>query len=157
MGVLSALPIVYLGNICCCMWVVSGGLVAAYALQQNQVAPINPADGALVGLLAGLVGAVVHLALSIPIDIVMAPLERAMLQRLGGVAGGMPPEMRDMIDRFSSQSPQMQMGLLVVRRVVVFVLMLVVGSIFATLGGLLGSVLFVRKRPPGTLDTASPS
>jgi hypothetical protein len=28
MGVLSALPIVSAGNWCCCLWVVSGGLVA---------------------------------------------------------------------------------------------------------------------------------
>src|SRR5437867_538968 len=103
MGVLSALPIIYLGNVCCCMWVVSGGLVAAFLLQQDQAAPITPADGALVGLLAGLAGAVVHLILSIPIDILMAPMERAMLQRLAEMAGTMPPDIRDMIDRFSSQ------------------------------------------------------
>ena len=31
MGVLSALPLVGpFGNACCCLWVVSGGLVAAY-------------------------------------------------------------------------------------------------------------------------------
>ena len=32
MGVLSALPIVSAGNYCCCLWVISGGLVAAYVL-----------------------------------------------------------------------------------------------------------------------------
>ena len=29
MGVLSALPLISAGNFCCCMWVISGGLVAA--------------------------------------------------------------------------------------------------------------------------------
>ena len=70
----------------------SGGVVAAYVLQQNQPAPITPGDGALVGLLAGLVGAVVHLVLSIPIDILVAPMERAMVQRIVEHAGTMPPE-----------------------------------------------------------------
>ena len=60
MGVLSALPLINAGNVCCCLWVVSGGVVAAYVLQQNQTAPITPGDGALVGLLAGLIGAVRH-------------------------------------------------------------------------------------------------
>jgi hypothetical protein len=32
--------------------------------------------------------------------------------------------------------------------------MLFIGAIFSTLGGLLGSVLFVRKMPPGTIDVA---
>jgi hypothetical protein len=33
MGVLSGLPIIAAGNICCCMWVLSGGFVASYLLQ----------------------------------------------------------------------------------------------------------------------------
>ena len=75
MGVLSALPIIAVGNTCCCLWVVGGGFVAAYLQQQMQDTPISPADGALVGLLAGLVGAVVHLILSVPINLVLGPLE----------------------------------------------------------------------------------
>ena len=34
MGVLSALPIVYLGNVCCCMWVI-GGVIGAAIFQKN--------------------------------------------------------------------------------------------------------------------------
>jgi hypothetical protein len=70
-GVLSALPLVSGGNLCCCLWVVSGGVVAAYLLQQNQTAPIVASDGALVGLLAGVVGAFVYLVVSIPINLLM--------------------------------------------------------------------------------------
>ena len=36
LGVLSALPIVYVGNACCCLWVVSGGLVAAYGFNEGS-------------------------------------------------------------------------------------------------------------------------
>ena len=52
MGVLSALPIVAVGNFCCCLWVVCGGAVAAYVLQQNQQMPVTPGDAALAGLLS---------------------------------------------------------------------------------------------------------
>src|SRR4051794_36719437 len=82
MGVLSALPIVSAGNLCCCLWIVSGGVVAAYLLQQNQPAPITQGDGALVGLLAGLAGAFVYLVLSIPITLLVAPMQRQVLARL---------------------------------------------------------------------------
>jgi hypothetical protein len=157
MGVLSALPLIYLGNLCCCMWVVSGGLVAAFMLQQDQAAPITAADGAVVGLLAGLVGAVVHLILSIPIDIVMAPMERRVLQRVAEMAGNMPPDMRDMIDRLSSQRGEMPLGLLLIVRATVFVIRLIVGSIFSTLGGVLGAVLFGKKVPPPTIDVPASS
>ena len=61
-GVLSALPLISVGNLCCCLWIVSGGVVAAYVLQQNQTAPIAAGDGALVGLLAGVAGAFVYLS-----------------------------------------------------------------------------------------------
>jgi hypothetical protein len=154
MGVLSALPIIYVGNACCCMWVVSGGLVAAYVFQQNHPVPMTAADGALAGLLAGLVGAAVHFVLSIPIDLVMAPMERAMVQRLVDLSGNMPPEMRDVFERYSSGTATAGFALFLVRRVIVFVFMLFIGAIFSTLGGLLGSVLFVRKMPPGTIDIA---
>ncbi len=92
LGVLSALPIVSVGNACCCLWVVAGGVIAAYLFQQNQHRPITPADGALVGLLAGLIGAVVARAISIPIDLMVAPIDAGQLvQRLrdmGNAAAG---------------------------------------------------------------------
>ena len=94
MGVLSALPIVSVGNGCCCLWVVSGGAIAAYLVQQNQAAPIEPGDGALVGLLAGLTGALVQLLVAIPIDIMLAPFEQAMMRRVLDM-GSLPPEIRD--------------------------------------------------------------
>ena len=36
LGVLSALPIVNIGNACCCLWVIAGGVAAAYLLQNNR-------------------------------------------------------------------------------------------------------------------------
>jgi hypothetical protein len=91
MGVLSALPLVSAGNLCCCLWVVGGGALAAYLLQQNESGAITPGDGALVGLLAGLIGAVVQTLVGIPIGLLVAPMERAMLQRVIDAAGSMPP------------------------------------------------------------------
>ncbi|MBI3493088.1 MAG: hypothetical protein HY047_15105 [Acidobacteria bacterium] len=147
MGVLSALPLIAAGNVCCCLWVVSGGLVAAYVFQQNQAAPMAPGDGALVGLLAGLFGAFVHLVLSIPIDILMAPIERAMTQRFFDMAGGMSPEVRDMFDRFAGSRAEASVGIILVRRAIAFVFMLFIGAMFSTVGGLLGAALFRKQTP----------
>ena len=38
-GVLSALPIINIGN-CCCLWVIGGGVLATYLMQQNHPYPI---------------------------------------------------------------------------------------------------------------------
>jgi len=152
MGVLSALPIVSAGNICCCLWVISGGAVAAYLFQQNQTTPITPGDGALVGLLAGLVGAFVQLMVAIPVGVLIAPMERAMLQRVIEIAGSMPPEMRDAIERYSNTQGEGGIVLLAVKQVVSLMVWLCVGAVFSTIGGLLGALVFKKPTPPAVID-----
>jgi hypothetical protein len=150
MGVLSALPIVSVGN-CCCLWVVSGGLVAAYVLQQNQPVPITPGDGALVGLLAGLFGAIVQTVLSIPISLVVGPMEREVLQRVLDMAANMPPEIRDALERYGREGGTGALSILA--RVAGFMFWLVIGTVFSTLGGLLGAAMFRKPLPPpGPID-----
>jgi hypothetical protein len=148
MGVLSALPLISAGNICCCLWVISGGVVAAYVLQQNQPTPITQGDGALVGLLAGLIGAAVHLVLSIPITLLMAPMEHAMMQRIVDFAGSMQPEMRDTLEKLAVQRGQLGPAAFVIGRIAGFIFMLFLGAIFSTIGGLLGAIFFRKPDAP---------
>ena len=148
MGVLSALPLVNTLNLCCCLWVVSGGLVAAYILQQNRTTPISAGDGALVGFLAGIIGALVMFVVSIPISFLVAPMVQAMVQRALSMSGNMPPEMRQMLENFGE--PRNNLGVLgqVILRVIGLFFFLIVGAVFSTLGGLLGVALFGKRLPP---------
>jgi hypothetical protein len=141
-GVLSVLPIVELGNWCCCLWIVSGGAIAVYLLQQGQFAPVTAADGALVGLLAGVVGAFVYGLLSIPLDLFMAPMRRQLLERVISQMD-VPPAFRDFAQRVSTGPVMILLG---------FVRMLVLGVMFSTVGGLLGAAIFGKKSPPGVID-----
>ena len=141
-GVLSALPIVNMGNVCCCLWVVGGGAVAAYVLQQNQSTPITPGDGAVAGLLAGLAGALIFLILSIPITLVMAPMQRVVIERVIE-SGRVPPEFREFAGTYAGGLIGLILG---------FIFQVVAGSIFGTLGGLLGAAIFKKQLPPGTID-----
>ena len=136
MGVLTALPIISAGNICCCLWVLSGGAVAAYMLQQNTPTPLRLEEGALVGLLAGVAGAVIYLILSIPISIVVAPMQRMVLER---VSENMPPELRRAVGSYAITGLGIFLG---------FIFWLFVGAVFSTLGGMLGTALFKKKEPP---------
>jgi hypothetical protein len=146
-GVLSALPLIAGGNLCCCLWIVSGGAVAAYVLQQNQSLPIAPGDGALVGLLAGVIGAFVYLVLSIPINLLMTPMERVLFERLTETMSNLPPEFREYARSSVSGSVRLVFG---------FVLMLVLGAIFSTIGGWLGALMFRKRVPPGPIDLPTP-
>lgn len=150
MGVLSALPIIAAGNACCCLWVVSGGVIAAYLFQQSKTTPITPADGALVGLLAGLAGALVRFVVAIPVDILVAPMEQAMMQRMLDM-GTFPPEARDILERYGRGGARGG-AYFIISRIFGLMFWIFVGGVFSTLGGLLGALIFKKQTPSGVLD-----
>ena len=92
-GVLSALPIISAGNCCCCLWVVAGGVLAVYLRQQKSPYAIHAAEGALLGLIAGFIGGIIGVVLSIPMQMMIGPMQQRMLDApiLAGNQD-MPPE-----------------------------------------------------------------
>jgi hypothetical protein len=155
-GVLSALPVISAGNCLCCLWVILGGILATYLLQQAQPTPVEAADGAIVGLLAGVVGAVVGTVVSIPIQMLMGPMgSEALRQILEQSGGDMPAEVRDVFEQMSRGGvggALMFVGLL---------MSLVVNAIFGAIGGALGTTLFKPSMPPpppvpGFADSSRP-
>ena len=154
MGVLSALPGVSLGNCCCCAWLVSGGLVAAYLLQSNTPQPIALGDGALVGLLAGLFGAVVNMIVSVPMNILTGPFQQRLFQRIAESQPDLPDNVRQMVDNMGIGTVS------IVGTIMAFFMMLVLGAVFSSLGGLLGAFFFKKKAlpaPPPPPFTTGPS
>ena len=139
-GLLSALPFINLAN-CCCAWILFGGALAAYLMQQNHPEPIQISDGAIVGLLAGIVGAFVWLIVSIPLNLMMAPFQQGMMQRMMENSSNFPPELRSIFERAPTGAA---VG---IGTAFFFFIMLFVGGLFAMLGGLFGALMF-RKSPP---------
>jgi hypothetical protein len=92
-GVLSALPIVSFAN-CCCLWVIGGGIVAAYLTQNASPTAITVGDGALAGLMAGIVGAVVNSIIWIPVYAIMGPLQTRLTQRVLESSRDLPDSLR---------------------------------------------------------------
>ena len=142
LGVLSALPLVNVGNLCCCLWILSGGALAAYLLQRGQSEPITASDGALVGLGAGLIGAIVWQVLAVPVTLMMAPLQARLMGRLLD-AGDLPDNVRQMFETLRDNS-----GFSILRFIIGGFFALLVSVIFSTLGGLIGAALFRTKVVP---------
>ena len=151
-GVLSALPIINIGN-CCCLWVIGGGVLATYLMQQNHPYPIAAADGALVGLLAGLMGGVLGTLLSIPVEMMMGPFQKQFLEGILARNQEIPEETRRMLENMSGA------GVGAAMVVVKLAFSVCIGAVFGMLGGLLGVALFKKKDlppPPGTVEVLPP-
>ena len=94
---LSALPVVNLGNACCCLWVICGGVLGAYLDQQNDSRPITVGRGAFTGFISGLIGSLVWLIVSIVVNILMAPIQRRLADDFARTARDLPPEVRTIL------------------------------------------------------------
>jgi len=141
-GVLSALPIINLGN-CCCLWIVGGGAIAAYLAQQQPLAPTGLREGARVGFRAGIVGAVVWLFASTLVDVMLAPLQQSAADFMLRSATDIPPEVRSWLENVGNAAS------LPARMLVGFFFQLLLAAPFGALGGLLGAAVFGRAEPRG--------
>lgn len=121
-GVFTALPYVQVAN-CCGLWLVSGGLVAAYLAERQRPTPLSFADGAVVGMIAGVCGFAVSLVLSIP------------FASTGVATPSLSRQIAELADRQQGGS---HAAMTMVLTFVFFILCLIV----PTLGGMLGAALF---------------
>ena len=139
-GVLSALPIIGAANCCCCLWIVSGGALAAYLQVQQENRTLTGGEGAAVGALAGVIGAFVWLPIVVAVAIVLGPFQQAIIEQIVRNAQDMPPEAREALEDFGGRG--------VGGYFLFFFVQLVGGSLFAAIGGILGAMYFKKEVPP---------
>jgi len=139
LGLLSAIPVVNLVNICCCLWALIGGLLASYIYIKNSPVPARAGDGAILGVLAGLVGAVIVVIIGIPISIIAGGITRELLIRL---IENLNPGQAETI------RTQMEAGSTIPGAIVNGIILAVLLVIFSTIGGLLGVPIFEKRKGP---------
>jgi hypothetical protein len=147
-GVLSVIPFVSAANLCCCLWAILGGMLATYLYVKNSPTPASAGDGAVLGVIAGAVGAVVSVILGIPINLAMGPVMRntivSLMQNLD------PRQAEMMRQQFEAQGNAI--GPLIIQSLIGAGLLFV----FAILGGLLGVPIFEKRKgappPPPTFN-----
>jgi hypothetical protein len=138
-GVLSALPVVGFLNVCCCLWVVAGGVLTTYLLQQNRPGPVDSGEAALGGLLAGLLGAVIYVLIqTVLISLSDGTVDVRLTEALESNPQ-LPPEVRERM-----QALMQGRNLLLIIAAVT----LPVFAVASMLGALLGVAIFKKKTPP---------
>jgi hypothetical protein len=125
-GVLSVIPIV---NFCCFLWAIGGGFLAVYMYMKSSPAPMEMGDAAKLGAVAGVVGAIISVAIGIPfllLGIGTAAMQNQDLAKAGITSG--------LIAAGGAVS-------LIIRAVCI------IG--FAVLGGVIGAAVLGKNRPGG--------
>lgn len=147
-GVLSVIPFVSAANLCCCLWAILGGMLATYLYVKNSPTPASAGDGAVLGVIAGAVGAVISLILGIPINLAMGPVMRNMIVSL---MQNLDPRQAEMMrQQFEAQGTAI--APIIIQALIIAGLLFV----FAILGGLLGVPIFEKRKgappPPPTFN-----
>ncbi len=135
-GIASGLPYIGAVNMACCALYIGGGVLAAYLLTKDlpPSARVPYRDGAVVGVLAGLLGGIA-----------------TVITSLVAKALGYDPaaEMAAMFQQFGMPMPEgigvdPSSGM----QLIGFVFSIVMYMIFATIGGLVGVAIFHKKEAP---------
>ena len=144
-GLLSAIPFVNLLNICCCLWAIIGGVLASYLYIKASPTPVKPGDGAMLGVLSGVVGALIYIVIGIPLSILLGATMLSLVSRmLESVNPSQAEQMRQ----------QMEAGQTILSAILrgIFTAFLLI--VFSTLGGLLGVPIFEKRK--GVTDLPPP-
>src|SRR6185369_4205309 len=135
-GILSSIPLL---NYCCCIWGIGGGALAGFLYIKSSPVPVKIGEGAVVGVLSGIIGAVLYFIIGIPIAYFISGANLEQTLRGAGV-----------------QLPLGVSGLLlfVVSGLIVGALLLVLSII----GGLISVPIFEKRKdmppPPPPQDFA---
>src|SRR6478672_952234 len=117
----SLIPII---SMCCCIWSIIGGVLAAFLYIKSSPTPVPMGDGAMVGALAGVVGGIIYVVIYLPIAL------------LWGMA-----TMQEQLDKSGVHLPFSGSILMVVGSLIGAVCLVVL----ATLGGVIGTAIFGKK------------
>lgn len=140
-GVLSALPVVNAAN-CCCLWVIVGGALTTYLLQQARPAPVETSEAALFGLIAGLVGGILYLAATAML--LSGAMGAQLMDQLRETMNNNPEIPAEVRDRIASFMGGGAIALIVAAVTIPLY------AVFSLIGALVGLAIFKKKVPPPT-------
>lgn len=133
-GVLSGIPFL---NCLCCLWIIGGAMLASYLFIKDSSVTLGAGDGAIIGIFSGIIAAVVHALISIPLYAVNRQFILRIMERFAEYTEEMPSGWESWFERGAGLDLPFFMLNLVISAVIFAVLGL--------LGGIIGISLFGKK------------
>ncbi len=138
-GLLSAIPFINIPNICCCLWAIIGGAVGSFLYIRSSASPVRPGDGAIIGVLSGVVGALIYLVVGVPLGIMTGgAISGVVIRLMEGVNPAQAEEIRRQMAAGTSVASAIMFGF-------VWAILLI---IFSTIGGLIAVPIFEKRKGP---------
>ena len=134
-GLLSGIPFV---NCLCCLWIIGGGILAAYLLSKDSPATLGASDGVIVGIFTGIIAAITDSLISLPFRGVSIEIFRKIMERIADFSEEIPYGWETWLERGT-------IGTSVSMFMLGFVISAFVFSALAALGGIIGISLFKKK------------
>lgn len=142
-GLLTAIPLINLINVCCCLGIVIGGVVAARMLiKRSPVLPITSGDGAITGALAGVVGALIYLVIGVPLAMLTQPYLLGLFVQFAESN----PQLRDVFMEAIRQSQSQSTAQKLLAAIMSGVMYGAIIIAFSTIGGIIGVALFEKRK-----------
>jgi hypothetical protein len=144
-GVLSGIPIV---SCLCCLWIIGGGILAAYFLTKESSIALTAGDGAIVGIFTGIIAAFVEAFVNIPFRAINEKLVQGMMDRFSQYYEEMPPGWESWLEEGGMEGS-------VVWTILGLVMSAVIFSALGALGGIIGISIFGKKKTVQKVEGAS--
>src|SRR6185503_3240643 len=137
LGILSTVPYLNLG---CCLWLLAGGAMAAFLVNQQNPGKLKLGDGALAGILSGVVGTIISTVIMIPIQTAMYTPAMIAQMREQFKQLELPP------DFMKQMEPMFTPGFSSMRLVAWAISFSILGGLFAMIGGILMVAALKRQK-----------
>jgi hypothetical protein len=150
LGIVSAFPVVSALNCFCCAWVIAAGILAAHLYVKDSPQVVTLGSGLVLGMLTGIIGAIVDTLFSIPLYLLIRGSGTGMFDQFQQMLDKMPnipSETRELLQSVFAKGSGAGILLLLLGGVFYIVIFGLAGM----MGGTLGVALF-EKRKAGQSD-----
>ena len=134
-GLLSGIPLL---NCLCCLWIIGGAMLSAYLFSKDSPIVLSAGDGAILGAFSGIIAAVVHSVISIPLHAANLAFIQGLMERVAEYSDEFPSGWESLIERGISEASFPMFMLSLMMSAVIF-------AALGALGGIIGISIFGKK------------